>query len=113
MNATQAIERSISHNEIVTIESTPEVLDQLLIECDDHVDAGERIEFWGTDDGKEWRVHARGPIYWVHDAGQRAPLSARSEEAARAEIARSSDWTETLCVSVRGLYGDFSVDISA
>lgn len=57
-NATHAIARSISHNEIVTIDATKEDVATLIAECDDHVDAGDVHEYWGTDDdGNTWRVH--------------------------------------------------------
>ena len=60
--AQDAIARSISHNEIITIDNTDENLEALLVECDDHTETGSVHEFWGTDDdGNEWRVHARRP----------------------------------------------------
>lgn len=65
MTAAQAIARSITHDEIVVLDITPELEAALLMECDDHVDARYSygvIEFWGrTDDGDgdDWRVHLR------------------------------------------------------
>ena len=53
-----AIARSVSHGEIVTVEDEPGLQDALLCACDDHVSANDVHEFWGTtDDGDEWRVH--------------------------------------------------------
>lgn len=58
--ADQAIARSISHNEIVTIDYSSEAADMLRSECEDNVDANGLTEYWGTDDdGSEWRVHMR------------------------------------------------------
>lgn len=58
MTAEQAIERSVSHNEIVTLEWDSVVFDDLLVESDDST-RGEVHEFWGCRDGREWRVHMR------------------------------------------------------
>lgn len=103
MNAAQAIERSISHDEIVYIESSNDDLEHLLAECEESVDANGVWEFWGTtEDGDEWRVHVKGPIWWAQDAGQRVPLSARSEKAARREIQRSTAWTDPSAVLLIG-----------
>lgn len=60
--AENAITRSISHNEIVTIEWSHEAHEYLLVRCEDHVETGkyDSEEFWGTDDdGNDWRVHLR------------------------------------------------------
>jgi hypothetical protein len=57
--AAEAIERSISHDEIAYCEHTTENLESLMVECDDSVENGEVIEFWGEDDGQDWRVHVR------------------------------------------------------
>lgn len=56
-----AIARSISHNEIVTIDYSEADYEDLLVECDDRADNNDVHEFWGTrdEDGKEWRVHMR------------------------------------------------------
>lgn len=61
---TRAIERSISHNEIVTLRadesaSYEEFCAALKSESDDDVENGDVHEFWGTDDGDDWRVHVR------------------------------------------------------
>lgn len=62
-NVEQAIARSKSHNEIVTIEHDAAAIEALTIEaltieCDDHVETAHVHEFWGTDEaGNEWRVH--------------------------------------------------------
>lgn len=66
MHAIDAIARSISYNEIVTLDDEPGLRDALLVECDAHVvvggdeDSDGIIEYWGIDDtGAEWRVHVR------------------------------------------------------
>lgn len=56
-----AIERSISHSEIVTIEAGSQreaIESQLADECEGSTpDAG---EYWGENlDGEKWRVHVR------------------------------------------------------
>ena len=65
--AADAIRRSVSHNEIVTIDYTfqrhmpyqpTSTYVDLLWECEDHVDDGEYEDMWGTTpSGQEWRVH--------------------------------------------------------
>lgn len=62
LDAAQAIARSISHTEIVTIEHDEQAQIDLTAECDDSVEhrRGNVLvrEYWGTDeDGNEWRVH--------------------------------------------------------
>lgn len=65
MTAKEAIERSISHNEIVTITPNPadvlaaaKLTTDLIAASDDWTRGNDRVEFWGTDDsGAEWRVH--------------------------------------------------------
>lgn len=67
MTAQQAISRSVSHNEIVTIgpfgaKTFVELRDELRGLSEDYVwtttSRGNLVEFWGTtDDGDEWRVH--------------------------------------------------------
>ena len=61
--AEEAIERSISHNEIAYCEDTGENREYLLAESDYHVDDGEVQEFWKNDEDSdtdmEWRVHIR------------------------------------------------------
>jgi hypothetical protein len=56
MNTQEAIDRSISHNEIVTLrDDRDDDIDLELLEdsCDDW-----NYEFWGKDDiGNDWRVH--------------------------------------------------------
>ena len=62
-----AIDRSISQNEIVTLESdeiaragnsVEAVCSELFAECEDSTDADTVTEYWGKDiDGNEWRVH--------------------------------------------------------
>lgn len=66
-----AIGRSISHNEIVTIDtidmrragvSLESVREALHIECEDEVANGAVCEYWGKSvDGEEWRVHVEMP----------------------------------------------------
>lgn len=67
MNAQQAISRSVSHNEIVTLgpfdaATFVDLRDELRRLSEDYVwtttSRGNLVEFWGkTDDGDEWRVH--------------------------------------------------------
>lgn len=113
MNAAQAIARSISHDEIVTIESSKEDLETLLEACDDSVDSDRVWEFWGENEDGQWRVHVTGAIWWVKDAGQRTPLAARSEKAAIAEIRRSTDWTEPSAVLLIGAAYEARVEVQS
>ena len=56
--AVAAIDRSISHTEIVHIDDEPGVRAALAERCEDFVDTNEGvIEYWGTERGEEWRVH--------------------------------------------------------
>lgn len=59
MTAAQAISRSTQQQEIVHCDWSPELDQDLRCECDDNCDVPERavIEFWGTTDGDQWRVH--------------------------------------------------------
>lgn len=63
--AIEAIGRSASNNDLVTIDDAPGLRDALLVLCDDSVENddgydGRIEEFWGTDDdGDAWRVHVR------------------------------------------------------
>jgi hypothetical protein len=65
MTAHQAIDRSISHDEIVTIDHDPAVLDALVLESEDWVKTDTRYEFWGRREAgagmhpDPWRVHVR------------------------------------------------------
>jgi hypothetical protein len=55
------IERSISHNEIVTVDYDISLAMDLAAECEGSVETTDRVEYWGTtDEGDEWRVHLRG-----------------------------------------------------
>lgn len=58
-----AIARSISHNEIVTLEWTADRAAALKAACEDYVDTGDirGVEYWGRDEGDEWRVHLLRP----------------------------------------------------
>lgn len=68
--AKRAIERSVSHNEIVTIDAddySAELVEYLESESDGSADTtyerGDLLEFWGTDaGGDEWRVHVRHEV---------------------------------------------------
>lgn len=61
--AKEAIDRSISHDEIAYCEDTAQNREYLIAESDDRVDAGEVVEFWKNDEDSEtdmeWRVHIR------------------------------------------------------
>lgn len=63
MTAEQAIERSVSHNEVVTIDYSEEAELTLSAECDDSVSANGVTEYWANDPESEtamlWRVHMR------------------------------------------------------
>lgn len=62
---TRAIETSIRETRIVTIprdvrmgDNAQGIAADLAALCDDSVENGDVIEYWGTDDdGDEWRVH--------------------------------------------------------
>ncbi len=77
----ESIDRSKSHNEIVTIhesairqlgpaggphsfeERVEAVKGELFAECEDWVENGEVTEYWGEDvDGNDWRVHVRAEV---------------------------------------------------
>ena len=61
MTAEQAIERSVSHTEIVHLEYDLAAYEMLLAVCEDNTDSNTEHEFWGTTSGGvEWRVHMRG-----------------------------------------------------
>lgn len=55
--ASAAIARSISHNEIVTIDWTVQLAADLHDASDDSVDTGDTVEYWGEIEGEHWRVH--------------------------------------------------------
>lgn len=68
MSAEQAIARSVSHNEIVTIDYSASIAEELGNASEDSVPAyttasgAVLAEYWGTtEDGGEWRVHVRYP----------------------------------------------------
>jgi hypothetical protein len=56
-----AIHRSIVCNSIVTLRDDAEVHHALLCACEDYADGpgGDVVEYWGTEDGADWRVHVR------------------------------------------------------
>lgn len=62
---TNAIRESKQTNSIVHIRSGGGVSrgtlrcvrEELILECEDHVENGDVEEFWGEDDGNEWCVH--------------------------------------------------------
>lgn len=56
--AADAIDRSISHDEIVTIPYDAEIATDLLVASEDSVEVDDRTEYWGTSaSGHAWRVH--------------------------------------------------------
>ena len=66
--AQEAIDRSISHNEIAYCEDTPENREYLSLESDGDVDTGDDMQYWADDpDGNAyhgdmlWRVHILTP----------------------------------------------------
>lgn len=77
--AEQAIKRSVSHNEIVTIAYDSDAASDLRAESKDSVnDADRRVtEYWGTTDaGDEWRVHMR-----AEPEGREGGFPGHSEDA--------------------------------
>jgi hypothetical protein len=78
---TKAIERSVSHNEIVTLDYDTAGYAELLEACDDRTATEDLTEFWANDPDKEgamlWRVHMR---HAPDDAGDRAYDEARDWE---------------------------------
>lgn len=63
LTAEQAIDRSITHDEIVTIPETAAALAVLRGECDECAEGvgvdGDTNEYWGDEEGQAWRVHTR------------------------------------------------------
>jgi hypothetical protein len=56
MTSKQAIERSASHNEIVTLDFDADLIFELTALCDDWIDTSFGVtEFWGPN----WRVHIK------------------------------------------------------
>jgi len=56
--AANAIDRSISHNEIVTLPYDADIASDLLVECEDSTESHDVTEYWGTTEhGDTWRVH--------------------------------------------------------
>lgn len=60
--ATEAIDRSVSHNEIVHVEFSSIMFIGLICECEDNVEArAGMVDLWGTTDaGDDWRVQMTG-----------------------------------------------------
>jgi hypothetical protein len=56
----EAILQSIQQNETVHLPYDRDQFDQLLVASDDSVGAQE-LEFWGTHEGSDWRVHMKRP----------------------------------------------------
>jgi hypothetical protein len=57
-DVSDAITRSISHNEIVNLGHTEGRAKFLAEACEGDIEANEAHEYWGTDcDGNSWRVH--------------------------------------------------------
>lgn len=53
-----AIDRSVSHNEIVHVDHHDAVVAELERECEGSAESMGTREFWGVDcDGRTWRVH--------------------------------------------------------
>jgi hypothetical protein len=67
--ASEAIDQSVSHDEIVSLDYTDTLYTGLLVACEDNVDAGEYEDMWGvTEDGHEWRVYLIHPA--IDEAGR-------------------------------------------
>lgn len=60
VEAQEAIARSISHNEVAVLDDNEELRNTLLYYCDDYAENGTEIEYWGEDEGSEWRVRLIG-----------------------------------------------------
>lgn len=64
-NAAQAIEWSASYDQITYADNAPEIHKDLLVECDDHVETPDVVEYWGeyrshpNDHAYPWRVHVK------------------------------------------------------
>lgn len=54
-----AIARSISHNEIVTLDHAEDLELELDLRADDSASTDAEIEYWGEEGRREWRVHLR------------------------------------------------------
>lgn len=52
-----AIDVSIMRDCIAHLEYSEINEEELLEACDDYVDCGTHIEFWGEREGEPWRVH--------------------------------------------------------
>lgn len=57
--ANDAIARSISHDQTVNIPWSQDCHDELRAVCEDWVDTRDHrgVQFWGSDEGDQWRVH--------------------------------------------------------
>lgn len=72
--AQNAINRSVSHTEIVTIDFErvnydSQIEADLLVACDGWTDAEDVTEYWGTTERGEWRVHVRTARKGTHGTG--------------------------------------------
>ena len=56
-DAAEAAEASSAMNCVARCHDTTDNRDWLMTHCDDSADGNGEREFWGTDDGGEWRVH--------------------------------------------------------
>ncbi len=71
--ARKLIARSIQQDEIVHAPASRELHEALMAECDDWVETGSAgSEYWGTEDGSEWRVHLDEPEDTDDDGADRA-----------------------------------------
>lgn len=59
--ADDLINRSAKHDQIVTAKWADDLEGELLIRCDDWVENGDVLEFWGEDGNGDWRVHLVKP----------------------------------------------------
>jgi len=55
-----AISQAVMENKIVHLDYTPELEEELLSVSDDNA-SGECLDFWGMDDGHDWRVILDNP----------------------------------------------------
>lgn len=75
--ADRLIVQSQQTTSIVTVAYIAALAEDLLIACDDHVLGSEPDavdEYWGSDDGGEWRVHLRHEVNDVKESVSTRPV---------------------------------------
>lgn len=87
MIAAALIARSISHTEIAHAPWTSGLAADLAAACDDWIDAGIVVEFWGEREGRAWRVHLERADVDVTDAQIRELRAEAADEADLDQVA--------------------------